>query len=394
MHALLALAALLLASAGGPVQGPQRAGPLPAKANDADPCAAFADLARACAASAASDGACERALGQLLGQPSRAVRACIAGVASRSPSEPERRAGLAVLERIGTAEEVPLVLRLGAPGLEPQLRLCLAGLLRRDGRGLTRLEPEFERAGSATRSVILAAVEDLRSVEGAAWLSRSIERGRGPRSETLSRLGRMAQGLRGELPEELGASVRAVLSGSDFRARRDAIVAAGRMRDSHAVAQLIELLEDSDPGAREDAAWSLERITRLRFGQQPERWRAWHAAEREWWSQHSSDVFALLRGQDRRARLVSLVDIARLNLHRERLASEVVFLLEDEDVATATVAARVLGRLEADNVLGQLVAALRREEPDVVQAAWHALRRITGKDLPAEPEAWNQVLGA
>ena len=57
----------------------------------------------------------------------------------------------------------------------------------------------------------------------------------------------------------------------------------------------------------------------------------------------------------------------------------------------SAVACSALGHLGSHAALPVLVEALEREQADVKRAAWHALKRITGRTYGPEPEIWRRL---
>jgi len=362
-----------------------------ARSDARTPAAAFAELVAA--RSGGNPAECEAALVALAGFPHALVRAAIESAAARDRSDEDARAGLAVLERIGLAGDLPLAPILWRPGSEEELEHAVLSIARRDARSLTVLEGLARAVAPEVRIAFVHAVEGLGTIEAVSWMARCAERLPDVRSEALARLGRLAQGLPYPAPDDALAVVRGNLAGFGSESLRDAVIAAGRMEDGESIPHLIALLREEDAGLRADAAWSLERISGLHLRDRADRWEDWYEVELDWWRERSDAAFAELESRDRAACTCALLEIAGRRMSRDRLSLRVAPLLEDADPWIAQLAAQTLRTLRSKVACAALVVALERPEPEIGLEAWRALRSITRKDLPRDVEAWRSVFG-
>jgi len=356
---------------------------------DPSPAVAFRSLLQA--REAGSEPARNAALAAFTRLPPGATRLLLEPLAAPGAPLDEGRAALDVLGRIGVPGDVALVVRFQRDELQHELEGTILSIASRDPRALNALDELLLGIPTGARAAAVRAVERLGTPLAAGWLGRCVERAPDVRGEALARLGRLVQDLNRPAPDEAYAAVRGVLAGAESESLSDAIIAAGRMEDADAIPHLFAILRTGTPGTRADAAWALERITTLRFGDQVQRWDTWYATEQAWWRDESETAFTALVDGDRAERITALLAIGRLHGWRHKLAREVAQVLQDPNPEVARLAAQVLGRLDSRYVGAALARALERPEPEVVHEAWLTLRNTTRKDLPSDPAAWRAL---
>ncbi|MBL8860786.1 MAG: HEAT repeat domain-containing protein [Planctomycetes bacterium] len=355
------------------------------------PAAVFAEVMEARRAADAT--ATEAAASELAAWPRLDVLPILIAAADPARGKESCGAALAVLERMGLADDAAFAASLLQPGLEEDLRRALVGLARRDARTLAALEALLRTVSSSARVAFVRAVEDLRTPAAAVWLARCAERAPDVRGEALARLGRLGEALPLGAPAEALDAVRSLLAGVETRALRDAVVACGRLEDGDAVPLLIALLGDEDRGLSADAAWSLQRITGLALRDRRDRWEHWYQSEAEWWRERSDRAFAALDSGDAAVRTRAILELSGRRTAREQLAQRLTPLLEDRDPEVARLSAWALGVLRTKAAVPALLAALEQAETPASGEAWKALRAIARKDLPREPAACRAALG-
>lgn len=341
------------------------------------------------------DARLEAVRAALAGRPRRELVTFLEGL-SRAPLElRERLEAHRVFSSAAGAEHLRLLVRLSlAPGegLPPQeLRTSfvttLASVLARDSQALEQVPALFAESPPALASSVIEAVATLEGPRATQVLARLL--GRVPGLDGLL-LGRLAQrnesadlcdefvldGLRRYL--EHGTPVLAVA----------ACRAAAALGDDGSIEALIALLEHEEERVRSAASEALQDLSGLAFGLDVERWASWFQAESTWWSEHADAELARIeaaRGQEyvRAAR-----SVLEHRLHRDRIAEAFVQALGRRDADEVWLACRALGELRSRIAVPALIECLERDQKPVREAAWRALRAITGADLPPEVASW------
>jgi HEAT repeat protein len=189
---------------------------------------------------------------------------------------------------------------------------------------------------------------------------------------------------------DLLAPLRKRLEAKDERVRAASAVALGELRDRTAVHALVARLGDPDPIVARSAQWSLCQISGRSDLRTGDEWKRWLQAEQQWWKEQGPALVQRLREDDR----VGLADVLRtLALHPmaygpagEALIDALPNLAPERQ---ATVCA-TLGQLSVSAAVPALIDLLFDGMPAARQAAWQALRAITGRDLPIEPRLWEE----
>ena len=75
---------------------------------------------------------------------------------------------------------------------------------------------------------------------------------------------------------------------------------------------------------------------------------------------------------------------------RDRVSDALATVLPTFDSRSQIAACETLAHLEARRSVPALVELLFVPIPEVRQAAWSALRALTGQELPAEPQIWEE----
>ncbi|MCP3917440.1 MAG: hypothetical protein GY711_17985 [bacterium] len=181
------------------------------------------------------------------------------------------------------------------------------------------------------------------------------------------------------------------LYSNDGQLRKAAAIAAGSLRCDAAVPVLIRHLDSETRGERENAGWALRRITGQAY-QTREAWDTWYAVEVEWFLRSAEDTFDQLVSDDMAEVLAAIRVISRRRLQRERLVAELLTAFDHPHPTVRAMAAASMGHLGCTSALPDLVFLLDDEDPGAAASAHEALLMITGAELPAEPQAWSELV--
>ncbi|HEX6882087.1 MAG TPA: HEAT repeat domain-containing protein [Planctomycetota bacterium] len=344
----------------------------------------------------------EHALATLRALAPGALARFLEEAVAADPDGPARTVALECLAGRATHREVATLVRLATPGLAPApealrdaFRVTLVTTLAGDARAYAELVPAWRRAHSELRPELLAAVAergDAAGLELLAWVA-TFEGDEHDRA-LADACERVAPAAPTHEQREQLETLCALLDSPDTVCVQTISVALARARVETALPAWIRLLAAESRGTRLRARQSLEELSGIELGSDPDRWRNWYEAESIWLETRGPAVLAQLVSADVTEVLAALREVAERRLQRDELALWVAPLLEHEAPNVRQAAIVVLEQLGSPEALPALAAALADEEPRVARAAWSALRTLTGKDLPPDEELWRLELGS
>ncbi len=188
------------------------------------------------------------------------------------------------------------------------------------------------------------------------------------------------------------AAVRRMLDSSDERVRRAAIDVCGRLADAGATERLLVELRSTDVVIAHAARRALTSIAANDYGGSPQAWERWYETEQAWRAREWEGLAAQLEHDDRGRALSAMRVLVAHPLHRGEAAAAIVASCE----ATGRLGALevdVLAASGAPSAVPTLLAALERDDQELVDAASEALSRLTGLPAPQEARGWRSVLG-
>jgi hypothetical protein len=332
----------------------------------------------------------------LAARPRREIVAFLEDLSFRPLARAASLEGQRLLASVGMADHLKLLVRLSAPGKErplvaPELRAgfesALTAILRRDPGALAEVPMLFSESSPGLGSSIVGALTNLATPESTALLASLLGRAPGLDALLLTRIAERGR-LRSKEDRPVLDAVRRYLRQRDPVLVAAAARTAGQIGDDEAVEALVGLMEHADERVRASAFTALERISGLAFGADPVRWTSWYNDELGWWdTEAEARLVSIERGRGlefvRAAR-----EVLEHRLYRDRQAESFVAALERSDAAEMLLACRALGQLGSPVAVRALVACLERHGGPVREAAWRALRAITGLDLPPEADSW------
>ena len=299
----------------------------------------------------------------------------------------ELEAGLAlrVLGDQGTAGDVWRVLEflqadddglLPPKSVSSTAKAAITQLLRRDKRSFDLLETAYDGAGSTLRSFLLQAVGSYPSADSLRFLAQQLDRDTDNRLIVLAQMGRVAE-VSGARPGDRTLTlVLMQLAGSDAAIRREACLTLGRMEEHEALGELINLLEDEDPGVNSAAHWALERISGMRMLPDPDRWRSWLSREMAWWNGEADSLLEALHGGTPGEIATALRQFGTHRLYRHAIAREVQTLLGHERDAIVAQACAALEVLRSRTAVEALELVVAEGNPQTTPHARRALLAI------------------
>ena len=315
---------------------------------------------------------------------------------TREPLElRERLEAHRVFSAVGSGEHLRLLLRLSSsPGevlpaqeIRASLATTLAEVLRVDERAMDQVPVLFSESPPGLSSSVVEALAQVPGARATQMLARLL--GRVPGLDALL-LGRLAQraGSAGLCDEFVLDGVRRYLRHGDPALASAACRAASALGDDGSVEALIALLEHEQARVRSAAAEALRSLSGLAFALDHERWASWYQVESRWWSERAEGELARIEGARGQEFVRAARQVLEHRLYRGRIAEAFVQALARRDAEEVWMACRALGELRSRVAIPALIECLEHPEKSVREAAWRALRDITGADLPPEAASW------
>ncbi len=312
-------------------------------------------------------------------------------------------AAIHVLGAVGKEPDLARIARLaprnppGQAGLtrdaRDAVREACAGILRRDPRAWTALPRHVRSFDDALARPVLSAVGAEREPRALDTLFEAVRAHPALKPQAVALVVKTGRSLDAELDEQFVLWMRAELSAARPEYARTLLQAIGVLDEGDAVPDLIEQLSAADAGVRDSAVWALRRLSGHGFPAEPGAWQVWYDAEQLWHSVERPRLRELLLSPDDVRVTEALRAYSQQRTHRADLAADVAELLGSHRAVLRGLACGVLQDLGATTSLPALTAALDDPEDHVAQAAWQALRSITGLDLSRDPEQARAVLG-
>lgn len=336
------------------------------------------------------------ALGQL---PQVPVREFLRAHCAAQPSREARAAAFQVLGRQGAPEGIPLLLELclaGGDELEQRsLRApaveALRTLLRVDDRAIKGFEAALLAAPLELQRLSCEALAASGRAEAVRLLAKLL--GRDPELDVVvtDGLAQLAERCPWALGDEIAPRLRTALEKGRPALRAAAARALGRTRDALSIPALIACVHEGDAASARAAQWALVEITGQKRLQTAEEWTAWFETERAWWKDQGVALIAGFDDPDASAKLsASLRTLLAHPLGRDRVGEGLCAALDQFEPGAKVIACETLARLGARRAVPSLVDLLVDPASEVRQAAWAALRVLTGEELPPEPRLWEE----
>lgn len=364
------------------------------------------ETARAAALRAAQDGEAKNALFQLgelvAGFPARTL----ALIGARDLPVAERVARLDVAFAIARHDARPPIVDVatalamarletpdGAREAKRQLQEVLEAVLLEDQREARHaLRFAFPRAARELEAAFVDALRAELEAPRLVTLAELLGTKDGADGVILNRIHGLALRLGPVLEETELRRIRACMRSSVPFERTGAAFALGALEDRDSVDSLVSALRDPDTSVRNAAHDALRQISAMTIGPSHDRWSAWHARERAWWSERGAAELARVGSADRAEVLRVLREATHHRLFREEITASVAPLLYSDDTTIVRMALATLEAVRARQVELEIVDLLEHSSSTIRAQAATCLRNLTGRMLPADPLVWRQVL--
>jgi hypothetical protein len=306
------------------------------------------------------------------------------------------------LGAVGTSRDLDLILDLRfereialEPWLSDALQEGMTGILRRDRDAPGFLTLRWRNADPALLAPMVAALGDAGDARGVEILGDVIVWHADLASNAVGQLRRLGPHPLPGVNAAIASNLRPQLDtwSSSPGHLRAVILALGELQDFQSVPMLLDLLQEESSGLRQNTIWSLQRMTGLHLGEDPEFWSAWYESEREWFMDERPRLRSYLSLSDPAKVTSALREYSTHRLFRHDLAQDLAVVLWREESHLRILTCGVLAQLESNQPVPDLIALLEDADDEVNGAALSALQAITGLDLPGDPEAWRDAVG-
>ena len=277
-----------------------------------------------------------------------------------------------------------------APVVAEALEKAVARVLQDDPRAFSHLSSLVQQAPPELLPALIRAVGRTSDGRGVEILAQTLLWHPELGSIALSQIRRLGPSPNPQVNAEVANLLRPKLDPSEAAFCRAAILVLGELEDFHSVPRLIQLLEES-PGIRSNAVWALRRLSGERWEDSPQWWTHWYELELAWYRDQRQRTRRQL-GNARQGKVgLALREYGEHRLFRHELAEEVRQVLSRPEGPLRAQACRTMGKLGSRYSVPVLVEALPDRDPAVRDAAWKALKAITGEDHPADALRWLEL---
>ncbi|HTF88955.1 MAG TPA: HEAT repeat domain-containing protein, partial [Planctomycetota bacterium] len=207
----------------------------------------------------------------------------------------------------------------------------------------------------------------------------------------MTAIGKSAATVAPPFGKDIEEAVRSMLSADSADLVRETALVVGRLEDAEAIQALVPLLGHANRGVRQNAYWSLKRISGLSFAADQKTWAAWLKVEEVWWRDTAPELFDRLETAERPEALDIVQQIARRRYPRHPLAVELARGLSHGDCEVRRLTCIALAQFRSRTAVAGLLVCLDDASPEVRTEAGRALRAVTGLDLPPVRTEWDRA---
>jgi HEAT repeat protein len=278
-----------------------------------------------------------------------------------------------------------------APGTHTrELERAFTAIAARDPRAPPQLVRVFDSLPGSLRPSVVGALVETRTRPALEGLGSLLELDAGLDAGLLWAIVRLASALGPPHDPGLLVRVRSFLGSGDDGRFQAAVHACGALRDTAAIPLLVEALERQDEAGRRAVEQTLAGLTGLSLTDAVA-WERWLEREQRWWDDAAPELLDELASSEPERVVRAMSKSAGHPLHPELLARSLVACLSRREPELVSLACERLGQLGSFEALPGLIECLDHPSERVRAAAWNALRSITRKDLPAQPEVWRAL---
>lgn len=317
-----------------------------------------------------------------------------------APGLDARVSALRVQGALGTGAGLGRVFELAAdpqaqelqPELEDALRTALAGILTRDPEAASRLGTLWQRVPPPLLPAVVFAFGDAHDGRGLSLLFEALAAHPDLLPVVAAQVARTGRSPWPEVNREVCTHLREEFAKATPQLSATLLQALGALDDADSIELFIAQLSSEHEAVRTAAQWSLQHAS-CTDKADAAAWERWYDAEAAWQRTTYPQLAADLDGEVP-TRIVDAVRQLRAHpLYRHAVARDLGALLRSGTPSLRALACRMMDEIGSIEAAPALVAALSDEHAEVAGAARDALKRITGRDLGANAQAWATLAG-
>ncbi|MFN0009126.1 MAG: HEAT repeat domain-containing protein [Planctomycetota bacterium] len=308
-----------------------------------------------------------------------------------------RANGFRALGAVGTTRGLEALLdsakelsdfELALPGLHEPAADAVASILSGADHGWGELEKRSTKLPPGLERIVVRGIARSGSPRGFAVLMRFLARPGADKAFLFESIDELSLKSAPWIEEHDRAEIRSALESTDPETRCRVAFVLARAQDAASVPAFIEFLDSEDGRLRNAGLWALETMSGFSLPGESARWREWHAEQLKWRAESLPSLRLQVRSSEPTAAFEAIAELCRRPLFRHELGEDIAYPLAQGPTELALAACAGLAELRSLFAVPALVEALRRPEESVREAAGAALRVITGRDHPADFEAW------
>ncbi len=195
-----------------------------------------------------------------------------------------------------------------------------------------------------------------------------------------------------EVNQDAAQQLRDAVDTLSPQQQASALRALAALEDAAALPLWLERMNSDDVGLQSAALWSLQRVSKLDFGSSAERWTVWYTTEAQWNEERHDDLCTDLDSEDPTVVSDAIRELTQHRLWRHDIALEIARVLSNPHASMRALACRAIEELDSIDALPSLAQALCDDEDEVRDAAWHAMKKISGRTLDQDFEQWQSLI--
>jgi HEAT repeat protein len=207
----------------------------------------------------------------------------------------------------------------------------------------------------------------------------------------LPQIASLSESAVGGLSQDQFSWIRPFLADEDWRVRREAALALGRMQDHRSYEELVGCLSDEQRLVQQAGLWALRRMSGKNFDDDAAGWRSWFAEESHWFETRGVVLIESLRDADPAIVIDAVRELVQRPLFKHETAEALAVTLRNPNPLVVTGAAAALAELGSVRAVRPLCEALSSSDGGARRAAHAALVRLTGHTWPLDSDEWPRL---
>lgn len=306
-------------------------------------------------------------------------------VLSESSSPEALDAWLEIAQGIGAQQLTP-------PYVKSPCEDALASILSADARLFTRLTQLAPTIATDMIPYVAAGVANSRRKQGLPFLTERLGHDHELDMVLLPCIATLVETTTGELGEDEITWLRPFGNDLDWRVRREALLALGRVQDWRMHAEFAAALSDEQRPVQQAAHWALTHMSNVDFGFDKAAWNTWFEAEIAWYETRGGALNQGIKSGKPATALEALRELVAHPLFRHEVARTASSLCASDDEELVAHVCAVLRDLGSPAACPALVEALASEDASIRESARGALSAITHLEIAPDLRLWRRAL--